>query len=89
MALSTEEKTKVIEQYQNGDKDTGSPEIQIALLSKRIDFLSDHFSVHKKDHHSRNGLIRMVNLRRRLLAYLKKKNGESHADLIKKLNLRG
>ena len=60
MALSTEEKIKVIEQYKNGDKDTGSPEIQIALLSKRIDFLTDHFSVHKKDHHSRHGLLKMV-----------------------------
>jgi len=89
MALTTEEKSKVIEQYQLGTSDTGSPEIQIALLSKRIEFLSEHFNIHKKDHHSRTGLIRMVNLRRKLLAYLKRKNPESYQDIIKSLKLRG
>ena len=89
MALTPEEKSKVIEQYQQGTSDTGSPEIQIALLSKRIEFLSEHFSTHKKDHHSRTGLIRMVNLRRKLLAYLKRKNPESYQDIIKALKLRG
>ena len=74
MALTPEEKSKVIEQYQQGTSDTGSPEIQIALLSKRIEFLSEHFSTHKKDHHSRHGLLKMVNTRRKLLDYLKKKN---------------
>ena len=88
MALSTEEKTKVIEQYQNGDKDTGSPEIQIALLSKRIDFLSNHFSVHKKDHHSRHGLLKMVNTRRKLLDYLKRKNVERYQTIVSSLGLR-
>ena len=72
MALTPEEKSKVIEQYQQGTSDTGSPEIQIALLSKRIEFLSEHFSTHKKDHHSRHGLLKMVNTRRKLLDYLKK-----------------
>ena len=71
------------------EKDTGSSEVQIALLTENINKLQDHFKNHKKDHHSRNGLIRMVNLRRKLLAYLKKKNAESYSELVKKLNLRG
>ena len=89
MALLAEEKAGIVSKFQKSDTDTGSPEVQIALLTENINKLQNHFKNHKKDHHSRNGLIRMVNLRRRLLAYLKKKNGESHADLIKKLNLRG
>ena len=88
MALSTEEKIKVIEKYQKGDKDTGSPEIQIALLSKRIEFLSEHFSVHKKDHHSRHGLLKMVNTRRKLLDYLKKKNIDRYQTIVSSLGLR-
>ena len=88
MALSTEEKSKVIGQYQKGASDTGSPEIQIALLSKRIEFLSEHFSVHKKDHHSRRGLIRMVNQRRKLLDYLKGKDASRYTHLIAQLGLR-
>jgi len=88
MALSTEEKSKVIKEYQKGDTDTGSPEIQIALLSKRIDFLSEHFSVHKKDHHSRHGLLKMVNTRRKLLDYLKKKSAERYQTIISSLGLR-
>ena len=85
MALSTEEKSKVIEQYQKGESDTGSPEIQIALLSKRIEFLSEHFSVHKKDHHSRHGLLKMVNTRRKLLDYLKRKSVERYQSIISSL----
>ena len=88
MALSTEEKSKVIEQYQQGSSDTGSSEIQIALLSKRIEFLSEHFSVHKKDHHSRHGLLKMVNTRRKLLDYLKKKNIDRYQTIISSLGLR-
>jgi small subunit ribosomal protein S15 len=88
MALSTEEKIKVIKEYQKGEADTGSPEIQIALLSKRIDFLSEHFSVHKKDHHSRRGLLKMVNTRRKLLDYLKKKSLERYQTIISSLGLR-
>ena len=88
MALSTEEKSKVIEQYQLGTSDTGSPEIQIALLSKRIEFLSEHFNIHKKDHHSRHGLLKMVNTRRKLLDYLKKKNIDRYQSLISSLGLR-
>ncbi len=85
MALSTEEKSKVIGQYQKGASDTGSPEIQIALLSKRIEFLSEHFSVHKKDHHSRHGLLKMVNTRRKLLDYLKRKSVERYQSIISSL----
>ena len=88
MALSTEEKSKVIEQYQQGSSDTGSSEIQIALLSKRIEFLSEHFSVHKKDHHSRHGLLKMVNTRRKLLDYLKRKSAERYQTIISSLGLR-
>ena len=88
MALTPEEKSKVIEQYQQGTSDTGSPEIQIALLSKRIEFLSEHFSTHKKDHHSRHGLLKMVNTRRKLLDYLKKKNIDRYQSLIASLGLR-
>ena len=88
MALSTEEKSKVIKQYQSGKSDTGSPEIQIALLSKRIEFLSEHFNVHKKDHHSRHGLLKMVNARRKLLYYLKRKNIEKYQSIISSLGLR-
>ena len=88
MALTNEEKSKVIEQYQLGTSDTGSPEIQIALLSKRIEFLSEHFNIHKKDHHSRHGLLKMVNTRRKLLDYLKKKNIDRYQSLISSLGLR-
>tara|TARA_X000000368_G_C22735364_1_gene581376 strand:- start:53 stop:331 length:279 start_codon:yes stop_codon:yes gene_type:complete len=88
MALTTEEKIKVIEQYRKGASDTGSPEIQIALLSKRIEFLSEHFSVHKKDHHSRHGLLKMVNTRRKLLDYLKKKNIDRYQTIVSSLGLR-
>jgi small subunit ribosomal protein S15 len=88
MALSTEEKSEVIGQYQKGASDTGSSEIQIALLSKRIEFLSEHFSVHKKDHHSRHGLLKMVNTRRKLLDYLKRKRVERYQAIISSLGLR-
>ena len=89
MALLTEEKASIVDKYKRNDGDTGSPEVQIALLTENINKLQDHFKSHKKDHHSRTGLIRMVNLRRKLLAYLKKKNAESYSELVKKLNLRG
>mgnify|MGYP005676249107 CR=1 FL=1 len=89
MALLTEEKASIVEKYKRNEGDTGSPEVQIALLTENINKLQNHFKNHKKDHHSRNGLIRMVNLRRKLLAYLKKKNTVSYDELIKKLNLRG
>ncbi len=89
MALLTQEKANIVNEYKRNEGDTGSPEVQVALLTENINKLQNHFKSHKKDHHSRNGLIRMVNLRRKLLAYLKKKNAESYKELVKKLNLRG
>ncbi|MBR51070.1 MAG: 30S ribosomal protein S15 [Gammaproteobacteria bacterium] len=89
MALLTEEKAKIVAKFKKNDSDTGSAEVQIALLTENINKLQNHFKAHKKDHHSRNGLIRMVNLRRKLLAYLKKKDKESYGELVKNLNLRG
>ncbi len=89
MALLTEEKASIVEKYKRNDGDTGSPEVQIALLTENINKLQSHFKNHNKDHHSRSGLIRMVNLRRKLLAYLKRKDVTSYADIVKKLNLRG
>jgi len=89
MALLKEEKNKIVKEFQNSDADTGSPEVQIALLTENINKLQSHFKIHKKDHHSRTGLIRMVNLRRKLLAYLKRKNPTSYQDIIKSLKLRG
>jgi|TARA_B100001175_G_scaffold71179_1_gene58979 small subunit ribosomal protein S15 len=89
MALLTEEKANIVNEYKRNEGDTGSPEVQIALLTENINKLQNHFKSHKKDHHSRTGLIRMVNLRRKLLAYLKKKNADSYSELVKKLNIRG
>ena len=89
MALLTEEKAKIVAKFKKNDSDTGSAEVQIALLTENINKLQNHFKAHKKDHHSRNGLIRMVNLRRKLLAYLKKKDKERYGELVKNLNLRG
>ena len=89
MALLTEEKANIVSQYKRNEGDTGSPEVQIALLTENINKLQSHFKEHKKDHHSRTGLIRMVNLRRKLMAYLKKHKPESYQQLIKDLKLRG
>lgn len=88
MPLSTEQTSKVIEDYRRAPTDTGSPEVQVALLSARIQQLSDHFGTHKKDHHSRRGLLKMVNQRRRLLGYLKGKDAERYQTLIGRLGLR-
>ena len=87
MALSAESKAKIVSEYQREAGDTGSPEVQVALLSANIDSLQSHFGEHKKDHHSRRGLIRMVNQRRKLLDYLKSKDVERYAELIKRLGL--
>jgi len=89
MALLTEEKANIVNQYKRNEGDTGSPEVQIALLTENINKLQNHFKNHNKDHHSRTGLIRMVNLRRKLLTYLKRTNSESYNEIVKKLNLRG
>lgn len=88
MSLSSEEKQGVIAEHARGDADTGSPEVQVALLSKRIAELTEHFGEHKKDHHSRQGLLRMVNKRRKLLDYLKARDGDRYRELIEKLGLR-
>ena len=89
MALSAQEKAAIVAEHATCENDTGSPEVQVALLTVNINKLQEHFGDHKKDHHSRRGLIRMVNLRRNLLAYLKRKNLESYQDIIKSLKLRG
>jgi len=88
MALSHEQKSEIVKDYQLGASDTGSPEVQVALLTSRITDLSDHFKEHSKDHHSRQGLLRMVNQRRKLLDYLKSKDIGRYRDLITRLGLR-
>lgn len=88
MSLSGEQKAKVISDNRRGEKDTGSPEVQVAILSARINELTDHFSQHKKDHHSRQGLLKMVNQRRKLLDYLKNVDSERYKALIERLGLR-
>ena len=88
MALVKEKKTAIITSFKENEKDTGSATVQIALLTERINSLSSHFKAHKRDHHSRQGLLRMVSIRRRLLEYLKRKDQKSYQDLIKKLDLR-
>jgi len=86
--LATERKQEIIEKFKTHDSDTGSPEVQIALLSERITYLTEHFRTHKKDHHSRRGLLKLVGQRRRLLDYLKSKNVESYRTIIKELGIR-
>ena len=88
MVLTAGAKKDVIERFKVHETDTGSPEVQIALLTSRIKYLTDHFKVHKKDHHSRRGLLKLVGQRRRLLNYLKRKNVEKYRDLIKELGIR-
>lgn len=88
MVLTPEVKKDIIDQFKLHEKDTGSPEVQIALLSKRINYLTDHFKIHKKDHHSRRGLLRLVGQRRRLLNYVKKVNIERYQYIIKQLGIR-
>ncbi len=88
MALSTETTAAVIKDFQRDAKDTGSPEVQVALLTTRINDLTEHFKQHKHDHHSRRGLLKMVNKRRKLLDYLKRKDVERYQELIKRLGLR-
>ena len=88
MALNADEKATIVKEYGSVENDTGSPEVQVALLSANINKLQGHFGEHKKDHHSRRGLIRMVNQRRKLLDYLKGKDSGRYTQLIKKLGLR-
>ena len=86
--LTNQDRADVIAKFQRAENDTGSPEVQVALLTARINDLQPHFKAHKADHHSRGGLIRMVNSRRTLLDYLKRKDGERYTALIKELGLR-
>ena len=88
MALTAVQKAEIVKEYQVAEGDTGSPEVQIALLTHNIVGLQDHFKTHGKDHHSRRGLIRMVNQRRKLLDYLKRKDGARYTALIGRLGLR-
>ena len=88
MALNMEQKKVIIDDYKQHDSDTGSPEVQVAILTKRINDLTEHFKTHTKDYHSRRGLMIMVGQRRRLLDYLKRKSKERYATLIGRLGLR-
>ena len=88
MALTTAEKEQIVKDYQRAEGDTGSPEVQIALLTHNIVKLQGHFKDNRQDHHSRRGLIRMVNQRRKLLDYLKRKNADRYLQLIRQLELR-
>lgn len=88
MSLSRDGKTELIQNYRTHDVDTGSPEVQVALLTRRIEYLTEHFKAHAKDHHSRQGLLKMVGKRRRLLDYLKLKDFERYQRIIGRLGLR-
>jgi small subunit ribosomal protein S15 len=88
VVMSKDRKTGVIGDYRTHDADTGSPEVQVALLSERITYLTEHFKTHAKDHHSRRGLLKLVGRRRRLLDYLKSKDSERYATLIQRLGIR-
>lgn len=88
MSINAEQKANIVSENQRAASDTGSPEVQVALLSARINDLSDHFKTHIHDHHSRQGLLRMVSQRRKLLDYLKKKDVQRYRDLITRLGLR-
>jgi small subunit ribosomal protein S15 len=88
VALTKDKKTELIGSYRTHSTDTGSPEVQVAILSERISYLTEHFKSHAKDHHSRRGLLKLVGQRRRLLDYLKSKDSDRYAELIKRLGIR-
>ena len=88
MSITKETKTKVISEFSNSSEDTGSPEVQVAILTNRITNLTDHFKSHKKDNHSRRGLLKMVSRRRKLLDYVRTKDEGRYKDLIKRLGIR-
>ncbi len=88
MVMTAEDKQKIVDEYKTCEGDTGSPEVQVALLTARISYLSEHFKSHKKDHHSRTGLLKMVGQRRKLLKYLAAKDVQRYRDLIGRLGLR-
>jgi small subunit ribosomal protein S15 len=88
VGLSVEEKKEVINQFKRHESDTGSPDVQVAILTKRINMLTEHFKVHNKDHHSRRGLLMLVGQRRRLLNYIKDRDIKRYRELLQSLNLR-
>ena len=88
MALTADRKSELIGQFRNHDTDTGSPEVQIAILSERITYLTDHFKTHKKDHHSRRGLLKLVSQLRRLLDYVRSQDVERYRKIISELGIR-
>ena len=88
MAFDKDRKSGIIGSYKIHDSDTGSPEVQVALLSERINYLTEHFKTHAKDHHSRRGLLKLVGQRRRLLDYVKSKDSQRYAELIRRLGIR-
>jgi len=88
VTLTKDRKTEIIDTYKTHASDTGSPEVQVAILSERITYLTEHFKVHAKDHHSRRGLLKLVGQRRRLLDYLKRKDSGRYSDLIRRLGIR-
>jgi small subunit ribosomal protein S15 len=88
VVLSPDTKKQIIDRFKLHEKDTGSPEVQVAILSNRIKYLTDHFKIHKKDHHSRRGLLKLVGQRRRLLNYLRKTDMKRYQNIIKELGLR-
>lgn len=88
MGLASERKKEIIQKFRQHEGDTGSPEVQVAILTERITYLTEHFKTHKQDHHSRRGLLKLVGQRRRLLDYLKKKDFKRYSNLIKSLGLR-
>ncbi|HBK81481.1 MAG TPA: 30S ribosomal protein S15 [Nitrospinae bacterium] len=88
MTMTKDRKTEVIDSYKTHESDTGSPEVQVAILTERIIYLTDHFKIHKKDHHSRRGLLKLVGQRRRLLDYLKDKDVNRYRTLIQRLGIR-
>ena len=88
MTFSVAQKAQIVQQHQRANGDTGSPEVQVALLTARINGLTDHFKTHVKDHHSRRGLLKLVSQRRKMLDYLKRKNAEKYRQLIEQLGLR-
>lgn len=88
MSLTAAQKAEIVKEFGQGENDTGSPEVQVALLTANINELQSHFKEHAKDHHSRRGLLRMVSQRRKLLDYLKRKNNQRYASLIERLGLR-
>jgi len=88
MAMVAEKKTELVTKYRRHDKDTGSPEVQVAIITERIAYLTEHFKTHKSDHHSRRGLLKLVGRRRRLLEYLKREDIQRYRDIVAKLGLR-